>query len=71
MKPGMGGTLERIAAVIESRKGGDAEKSYVAKLLASGEDAVLALTTDAPVPDELLEEILKLEGFHAGRAIDF
>jgi phosphoribosyl-ATP pyrophosphohydrolase len=37
----MGGTLERIAAVIESRKGGDAEKSYVAKLLASGEDAVL------------------------------
>ena len=38
---------------------------------ASGEDAVLALTTDAPVPDELLEEILKLEGFHAGRAIDF
>ena len=41
MKPGMSGTLERIAAVIESRKGGDAEKSYVARLLASGEDAVL------------------------------
>ncbi len=38
---------------------------------ASGGDAVLALTTDAPVPDELLEEILKLEGFRAGRAIDF
>jgi len=38
---------------------------------ASGDDAVLALTTDAPVPDELLEEILKLEGFRAGRAIDF
>jgi predicted regulator of amino acid metabolism with ACT domain len=38
---------------------------------ASGDDAVLALTTDAPVPDELLDEILKLEGFRAGRAIDF
>src|SRR5204862_1436089 len=30
----------------------------------SGGEAVLALTTDAPVPDELLEEILKLDGFH-------
>jgi D-3-phosphoglycerate dehydrogenase / 2-oxoglutarate reductase len=38
---------------------------------ASGDEAVLALTTDAPVPDELLAEILKLDGFHAGRAIDF
>jgi D-3-phosphoglycerate dehydrogenase len=37
----------------------------------SGDEAVLALTTDAPVPDALLEEILKLDGFHAGRAIDF
>ncbi len=37
---------------------------------ASGGQAVLALTTDAPVPDELLEQILKLDGFHAGRAID-
>ena len=36
-----------------------------------GDEAVLALTTDAPVPDELLEEILELEGFHAGRAVDF
>jgi D-3-phosphoglycerate dehydrogenase len=37
----------------------------------SAEEAVLALTTDAPVPDELMEEILKLDGFHAGRAVDF
>jgi D-3-phosphoglycerate dehydrogenase len=36
----------------------------------SGEQAVLALTTDAPVPDVLLDEILQLDGFHAGRAID-
>ena len=41
MKPGLTQTLERIAAVIESRKGADAEKSYVARLLAAGEDAVL------------------------------
>jgi D-3-phosphoglycerate dehydrogenase / 2-oxoglutarate reductase len=37
---------------------------------ASGGQAVLALTTDAPVPDEVLEELLKLEGFAAGRAVD-
>ena len=33
--------LDRIAADIEERKGGDPAKSYVAKLLAQGEDAVL------------------------------
>jgi len=37
----------------------------------SGDEAVLALTTDAPVPDELLEEILQLDGFHAGRSVTF
>jgi D-3-phosphoglycerate dehydrogenase len=37
----------------------------------SADEAVLALTTDAPVPDALMEEILKLDGFHAGRAVDF
>jgi D-3-phosphoglycerate dehydrogenase len=37
----------------------------------SGDEAVLALTTDAPVPDELMEEITALDGFHGGRAIDF
>ena len=41
MKTGLYETLERIAATIESRKGGDAQKSYVAQLLAEGEDAVL------------------------------
>jgi phosphoribosyl-ATP pyrophosphohydrolase len=41
MKPGLYETLERIAAVINARKGGDAAKSYVARLLAEGEDAVL------------------------------
>jgi len=33
--------LDRIAADIEERKGGDPAKSYVAKLLSQGEDAVL------------------------------
>jgi phosphoribosyl-ATP pyrophosphohydrolase len=41
MKPGLYQTLERIAETIETRKGGDARKSYVAKLLAEDEDALL------------------------------
>jgi phosphoribosyl-ATP pyrophosphohydrolase len=34
-------SLARLAAVIESRKGGDPDKSYVARLLARGPDAFL------------------------------
>lgn len=41
MKSGLTETLERIAATIEARRGGDAAGSYVARLLAEGEDAVL------------------------------
>ena len=41
MKLGLAETLERIAATIEQRKGGDARKSYVASLLGDDEDAVL------------------------------
>ena len=41
MKLGLAETLERIARVIESRRGGDPEKSYVARLLGPDEDAVL------------------------------
>ncbi len=37
----MNDTMERLARMIEGRKGGDAEKSYVARLLAGSEDAVL------------------------------
>jgi phosphoribosyl-ATP pyrophosphohydrolase len=33
--------LERLARTIEGRKGGDGEKSYVARLLAGNEDALL------------------------------
>jgi phosphoribosyl-ATP pyrophosphohydrolase len=41
MKTGLYETLERIAATIESRKEGDAATSYVARLLAGNEDALL------------------------------
>jgi len=41
MKPGLYETLERIAAIINERKSADAGKSYVARLLAESEDAVL------------------------------
>jgi len=41
MKLGHAETLERIAAAINERKGGDPGKSYVAKLFAQGEDAML------------------------------
>jgi phosphoribosyl-ATP pyrophosphohydrolase len=34
-------TLARLAAVIESRRGGDPARSYVARLFTKGEDAIL------------------------------
>lgn len=37
---------------------------------ASGVEAVMALTTDAPVPDSVIEDIAGREDFFAGRAID-
>ena len=40
----MSDTLQRLAGVIESRKpanGGDPEKSYIARLFARGDDAIL------------------------------
>ena len=41
MKTGLAETLERIAAIIEERRGSDPAKSYVARLLVEHEDAVL------------------------------
>ena len=37
----MSNLLDRVAATIESRKGGDPSSSYVAKLFAKGDDAIL------------------------------
>jgi phosphoribosyl-ATP pyrophosphohydrolase len=34
-------TLERLAKVIETRRGGDPDKSYVARLFGKGTDAIL------------------------------
>jgi len=53
MKPGIYETLERIAAVIESRKQGDPDKSYVAQLFARGEDAILR-----KIGEEAIETLL-------------
>jgi len=53
MKPGLYETLERIAAVIESRKGKAPASSYVAGLLAAEEDAVLK-----KVGEEAVETLL-------------
>ena len=39
--PSSDDTLARLAAVIESRRGGDPEQSYVARLFAKGTDAIL------------------------------
>lgn len=41
MKAGLYETLERIAATIETRKGGNPESSYVARLLGGPEDGLL------------------------------
>jgi phosphoribosyl-ATP pyrophosphohydrolase len=57
MKTGLYETLERIAATIESRKGGDAATSYVARLLAEGEDAVLK-----KIGEEATETVLAAKG---------
>ncbi len=39
--PSANDTLARLAGVIEQRRAGDPDKSYVARLFAKGEDAVL------------------------------
>jgi phosphoribosyl-ATP pyrophosphohydrolase len=57
MKPGLYQTLERIAATIEERKKGNPEKSYVAKLLAESEDALLK-----KIGEEATETVLAAKG---------
>jgi phosphoribosyl-ATP pyrophosphohydrolase len=58
MKPGQDATLSRIADAIEARKkGGDADASYVARLLANGEDAILR-----KIGEEATETVLAAKG---------
>ena len=49
--------LDRIAAAIEERKGGDPAKSYVAKLFAAGDDAMLK-----KIAEEATEVVLAAKG---------
>jgi phosphoribosyl-ATP pyrophosphohydrolase len=63
-------TLSRLAAVIESRRGGDPERSYVARLFAKGTDAILkkvgeeatevVMAAKDGVPDKLVGEVADL-----------
>jgi phosphoribosyl-ATP pyrophosphohydrolase len=57
MKTGLAETLERIAATIEERKGADAKTSYVARLLAGPEDALLK-----KIGEEATETVLAEKG---------
>lgn len=57
MKPGLAETLERLAAVIEARKGADPASSYVAGLLAGNEDALLK-----KIGEEATETVLAAKG---------
>ncbi len=63
-------TLARLAAVIESRRGGDPERSYVARLFAKGTDAMLKKVGEEATevvmagkdgqPDKLVAEVADL-----------
>jgi phosphoribosyl-ATP pyrophosphohydrolase len=50
-------TLMRLHAVIESRRGGDPDKSYVARLFAKGPDGVLK-----KIGEEATEVVLAAKG---------
>jgi len=66
--------LARLAAVIESRRGGDPDKSYVARLFAKGQDAILkkigeeatetVMACKDGVPEKIVYEVADL-WFHS------
>jgi phosphoribosyl-ATP pyrophosphohydrolase len=53
----MSDVLDRLALIIESRRGGDPDKSYVARLLSRGEDAILK-----KIGEEATETVLAAKG---------
>ena len=57
--------LARLAAVIESRRGGDPDTSYVARLLTRGEDAILK-----KIGEEATETVLAAKDAGAGGPAD-
>ncbi|WP_250452397.1 phosphoribosyl-ATP diphosphatase [Caballeronia sp. ATUFL_M2_KS44] len=56
-------TLLRLAAVIDSRKGGDPEQSYVSRLFHKGDDAVLK-----KIGEEATEVVLAAKDTRQGGA---
>ena len=64
----MSETLNRLAAVIESRKpanGGDPEKSYVSRLFSKGDDAILK-----KIGEEATETVMAAKDVRAGAPPD-
>jgi phosphoribosyl-ATP pyrophosphohydrolase len=59
-----GDTLQRLHEVIESRRGGDPETSYVARLFAKGPDAVLK-----KIGEEATEVVLAAKDGAAERVV--
>jgi phosphoribosyl-ATP pyrophosphohydrolase len=57
MKTGLYETLERLAATIESRKGDDPARSYVASLMQKDEDVLLK-----KIGEEATETVLAAKG---------
>ncbi|TFV93935.1 phosphoribosyl-ATP diphosphatase [Oxalobacteraceae bacterium OM1] len=60
----MSDTLNRLAAIIESRKlanGGDPDKSYVARLFSKGDDAILK-----KIGEEATETVMAAKDVRAG-----
>ena len=57
-------TLARLAAVIESRRGGDPEKSYVARLFAKGTDAILK-----KIGEEATETVMAAKDGEPGKIV--
>ena len=72
-------TLARLAAVIASRKAGDPDKSYVARLFQKGPDAILkkigeeatevVMACKDGVPEKIVGEVADL-WFHTMLALD-
>ncbi|MEQ1683656.1 MAG: phosphoribosyl-ATP diphosphatase [Burkholderiaceae bacterium] len=77
--PSSNDTLARLAAVIASRKAGDADKSYVARLFQKGNDAILkkigeeatevVMACKDGVPEKIVGEVADL-WFHTMLALD-
>lgn len=56
-------TLQRLAAVIDGRKGGDPEASYVARLFQKGDDAILK-----KIGEEATETVMAAKDVRHGKA---